>query len=286
MLPVLAISSVVLGLILVLLVTAVFWRTAAGGERGLTEGAQAEANWRPPFIDGEALRTWAAATAERIAAKRLTGRRTAKTPGQLVDELEEGAAHAMLPLARQAELERIVPCPETGQGEIGVTAPEALAIAEYLHTHLPRTDQKRIMVMAYENASKRSLMRKGELDPAPLPCPLAADDNVCCAYAVRPIQCEAMHAIAVAKSMSDRAAQGPVASQAESDRHEIAVEQGIESGLTRALRAAGLESEIYELNSALAAAMDTPCAAERWANGERIFAGCMVCPPPTPADSR
>ncbi len=53
--------------------------------------------------------------------------------------------------------------------------------------------------------------------------------------------------------------------------HEQTVAQGIEMGLTRALKSAGLDANIYEINSALATALGSPDAAERWANGERVF---------------
>jgi hypothetical protein len=45
----------------------------------------------------------------------------------------------------------------------------------------------------------------------------------------------------------------------------------MEIGVTRALKSAGLDANIYELNSALAAALETPDAAERWARGEQVF---------------
>jgi hypothetical protein len=237
--------------------------------------------WRPPFIHGDSLRAWAAAAAERIASKHLLGERTAATPAQLAAEIEDGAAQAMLPLARQAELERVVACPESGQAAIGLTAPEALAIADYLRAHLPRAERERIRALAAENAQKLAQMRQGELTPAALPCPLASEDNVCCAYAVRPLRCRPLHAITIAKSMESRAAECDGAdAETRHDRYEYAVEQGIETGLSHALDAAGLDSQVYELNGALAVALGTPHAAERWANGEHVFQDCAPAESP------
>ena len=45
-------------------------------------------------------------------------------------------------------------------------------------------------------------------------------------------------------------AAGSVAEVPDEDRHEQAIEQGIEIGLARALKSAGLDANIYELNSA------------------------------------
>ena len=58
--------------------------------------------------------------------------------------------------------------------------------------------------------------------------------------------------------------------------HEETVAQGIELGVTRALTSAGLDAKIYELNSALATALATPDASERWAKGENLFQNPIV----------
>ena len=116
--------------------------------------AKAVLAWLPPFMRGEALRNWAATTAEQFAKKRLIGRRTGETAARLAADVEEGAMHAMLPLAGPAELERIIACPETGQGTVGVTAPEALAIAEYLRNNMSRFEQRRIHELAVETRKR------------------------------------------------------------------------------------------------------------------------------------
>jgi hypothetical protein len=276
MLPVLLMSVLVVA-VSALVVAAVFLDTAFHGEPRQAERSLGVFAWRPPFLRGEALRAWAAETAERIASRHLLGERTAATPAQLAAEIEEGAGHAMLPLARQAELERVVACPEAGQGAIGLTAPEALAIADYLRTHLPRSEGERIRALVIENSEKLAQMRQGELAPEPLPCPLAAEDNVCCAYAVRPLRCRPLHAITIAQTMESRAVEqrDETDAAAERNRYEYAVEQGIETGLSHALESAGLDSQVYELNGALAVALATPQAARRWASGEHLFQDCV-----------
>jgi Fe-S-cluster containining protein len=235
--------------------------------------AKAVLNWLPPFLRGEALRNWAATTAERLATARLTGKRTDETTARLVAEVEDGAMRAMLPTAGPAELKRIIACPETGQGMVGVTAPEALTIAAYLRKHFSRAEQFRIYELAVENAKKIAVQARSERDMPPLPCPLQGDGHVCCVYGVRPLRCRPLHAISIAKDMASKSV--PVAgSQAEAPTeigHEQTVAQGIEIGLTRALKSAGLDANIYELNSALATALETLDVAERWANGEKVF---------------
>ena len=60
------------------------------------------------------------------------------------------------------------------------------------------------------------------------------------------------------------------------DVHAKAVTSGAEDGLCQGLESAGLDGNVYELNSALVAALDTPVGAERWAEGEGVFEQCKL----------
>lgn len=228
--------------------------------------------WLPPFLRGEALRNWAATKSEQLATQRLTGKRSAETAARLAAEVEAGAMRAMLPMADPAELERVMACPETGQGMVGVTAPEALAIAAYLRKKRSRAEQQRIYELAVDNAKRIAERKPGECE-APPPCPLHGPDHVCCAYGNRPLRCRPLHAIAIAKDMAGNRTSlvNPQTEGSDAIGHEQTIAQGIEIGLTQALKSAALDANIYELNSALAIALETPNAAERWAKGENVF---------------
>jgi len=263
----------------------------------LGEPAKAVLTWIPPFIGGEALRNWAASTAEQATQKRLAGQRNGETAVRIAAEVEDAVIQAMLPLASPEERERVVACPETGQGTVGVTAPEALAIAAYLRENVSRAEQQRIHDLAVENAKKIASRVQGDLPHIPLlialemnektkitsdshggslpalPCPLQGQDHVCCVYTARPLRCRILHAISIARETAGRNVPS-VGSRAEAlaeKRHEQTVAAGIEIGVTRALKSAGLDANIYELNSALATALESPDAAERWAKGENVF---------------
>ena len=237
----------------------------------LGEPAKAVLDWLPPFLGGTALRDWAATTAEQLAQKRLAGKRTGDTAGLLAKEMEEAAMHAMLPLLDARDLDRIVACPEAGQGRVGVTAPEALAIAAHIRKNKSRAEQKRIYDLAVVNAKKIASRASG--DPTPHPCALQGPNHVCCTFALRPLRCRPLHAISIAKEISQRTAppNRPQPGAPDAPRHEEIVAQGIEDGMTRALKSAGLDANIYELNSAVATALAIPDAAERWARGEDVF---------------
>lgn len=237
----------------------------------LGEPAQAVLKWLPPFLGGTALRDWAATVAEGLARQRLAGQRTGETGGRLAVEIEEAAMHAMLPLAAPADLDRIVACPETGQGHISVTVPEVLAIAAHIRRNKSRSEQTRIYEQAVANARRIASRSPGDLKP--YPCALQGPDHVCCTFALRPLRCRPLHAISVRNQVSKDAAPAPghPAEASESPGHERMVAQGVQLGLTRALQSAGLDANIYELNSALATALGMPDAAERWARGEDVF---------------
>ena len=239
----------------------------------LSVPAKAVLNWVPPFLGGRALRDWAATSAERLTQERLAGERTRETAGRLVMEMDDAAMQAMLPMAEPAERESIVACPETGQGRVGVTAPEALAIADYIRKHKSSAEQKRIHELAVENAKKVASRLRSDGTAMPSPCALQGEDHVCCVYSNRPLRCRPLHAIAIAKESGARNVQ-PARSPTEAPDefgHEQNVAQGIELGVTRALKSAGLDAKIYELNSALATALEMPDAAARWAKGENVF---------------
>jgi hypothetical protein len=239
----------------------------------LSTPAKTLLNWLPPYLRGKALRNWAAATAEQLAKERLGGKRSACTGVRLAADVEAGAMQAMLPEAEPSDLERIMACPEAGQRGVGVTAPEALAIAAYLRENRSRAEQQRIYELAVENARKIADRGRGEGDLPPLPCPLHGQNHVCCAYGTRPLRCRPLHAIAIARDMRNKSVPtaGSSAEAPDEMGHEHTVAQGIEIGLTRALKSAGVDARVYELNSALATVLNTPDAAERWANGDNVF---------------
>jgi hypothetical protein len=56
--------------------------------------------------------------------------------------------------------------------------------------------------------------------------------------------------------------------------HIQTIAEGVEEGLIHELASEGLDAKVYELNSALVTALETPDAARRWAQGEDVFAGC------------
>lgn len=253
------------------------WRGAFRGDEEVA--ADSLLAWRPAYIQGEALRDWAAQRAEALARTELTANRPGDAAVRLVRALGTAAGHAMLPLARTAELERVIACPSAGQGLVGVTVPEVIALATHLRRQKSPRELQRIQALALENALQLESKPGQPSGPLPLRCPLQGADHVCCVYTARPLYCRPAHAASVASQMGNRSVRFGLPRQAASEAsvsHEQTVVEGIEIGFARALKTAGLDANCYELNSALAKALEVPDAAERWARGENVFGTCRT----------
>lgn len=266
----------------VVLAVAAWIDFAIRGERILAERREAAGRWRPPFLRGADLFAWAKETAERMVGIRLAKGQTAGTPVTLAAEIQQGATRAMLPLAAEADIERRVPCPDKGQGMIGVTVPEVLEIADYIRRTATHAERKRIHAFALENAQNalENAQKMADLDDtqisaAETPCPLQGDDRVCCVYSARPLRCRPLLAAVIARRLGLQAGAGADQNSPWAN-HEETVERGAEQGLTQGLQAAGLDANVYELNSALVIALDTPDADQRWMRGEDVFAACQL----------
>lgn len=257
-------------LVVVLLAAVAMWLNAVSARKNiLTENRKSIDLAHPLYLRGTDLFYWARDTAARIVAKYLTGVPTEATPIDLAKDVHAATTCGMFPLGSPNEDVERIPCPKYGQGIIGVTAPEAIEIADYIQKNLPLAERNRIHDLALENASKLANMSLFGFDATQTPCPLLGADGICLAYLARPLRCRPLHAATI---LGQRGQRRPV--DEERDYDEQIVEQGAETGLTEALISAGRDGNVYELNSALVAALDTPNAAERWARGEEIFAQC------------
>jgi hypothetical protein len=247
-----------------------------GGDRKVEERRRALRRWQPPYIGGRELVAWARATAREAVERALARRPSEDRLTDLADDLHEGASRAMLPRVRAGELRRAEPCPEGGQGEIGVTAAEALALADRIRTTLPKREQEKILRRATAIAAARPVTLALKRPNEPPPCALQGDDCVCMTYGDRPLRCRPYHAGVALRRL------GPtvdgVDGEATGMAHAREVVEGVEEGLGEALQIAGLDSDVYELNAALSLALSKPDATGRWLDGEPLFATCAHGP--------
>jgi hypothetical protein len=264
----------VMALIAVFGLIAMVFDVAVGDGKRVVDARRAEARrWRPPYVSGRDLYTWARSMASGIVEDAVYDVGSGSVPTTLADRLNRGAARAMLPGATPEEASRPVRCPQEGQGVVGVTAPEAICVAESLRKQLPAADLQRLRDRSFGKAAQVAFGASRETDVDP--CVLQGDDCVCLTYSARPLHCRPLHAATLARELElDLTVSGDPASSL-ADHMEM-VGFGVSEGLVQGLDRVGLDANRYELHSAVALAIDRPDAAERWAAGEDVFAGCRL----------
>lgn len=273
MLAILLIVLAIVFVVIVVIAVGIVWDVASHDHPEPSARLKWVRSWLPPFLSGEALRNWAfKATVTRVA-KRVEEGRDATLPERLAQDIESGASRAMAPHVEAVEHEPQVPCPEEGQGVIGLTAPEVLAIADDLRRNLSRSKVRQIRDLAAENALKSASLSMDQVAELGLSCPLQGADRVCCTFPRRPLACRPLHAFTLGGSPPNS-----VDAKSSPDSFAKSVGEGVASGLTLGLQIHGLDAKRYELNSALVRALDTPDAADRWAKGDDVFADCVTLP--------
>jgi hypothetical protein len=251
------ISLAVIGLVVVV------WRVAA--RREMKERTKVENRWRwtPPIASGARLILWGAEVAEAIARKVLHRKPTRQLPTEIASEILTGTGFAIRHLPFMDSQFDFGDCRHRRFRRVGVTAPEVLAIADKIRSD--ELQSRRIHDLALENVRRLSEGGDGRFAHG-MTCPLRTDAGGCLAGSLCPLQCRA-HC-----DLTDTVDPEHVKTL-ESVSRDVGF--GVEVGLSRALVSAGLDGHVYELNSALAAALEHPDASERWARGESVLDKCM-----------
>jgi len=146
---------------------------------------------------------------------------------------------------------------------VAVSAPEALYIAAYLQETLSAEAQVELRTHLSTRAEERQDHQRF--------CFFLREDRRCSIYAIRPLACRGYNSMSRLVCETAFTGQDEPVHMHESIR-EVAA--GVIFGLILASKKLGLEWGRYELETAVLRALDTPDAAQRWARGERVFAGC------------
>jgi hypothetical protein len=235
------------------------------------------ANWHPPLVVGKKLSDWASSVAEFRATRKLQDGRKTTAAHELVGDLHEGAAEAIDQTWQQVDSRAKVGCPSYFHSMIAVTPPEAIRTAEYLlRFHAEQIGAVR--EQALQNLGETQGMDHNQYRAAAMRCPLMGADSSCLTYAVRPLRCRGGCDLSTDSTCTlggdGSSATPPAVDTREFESRGRLVTEGAERGFSRALKSAGLDGDLYDLNGALIAALDTPHASERWVQGERIFDNC------------
>jgi hypothetical protein len=237
--------------------------TAIRKRRQARHSSISRAVWRPPVGSGLKIMLWGAKVSELVTRKILAGRRTKATANNLAQEMLAGASFAIQHLPHVDKDIDVTDCRSRVFHRIGVTPPEILAVADEIRRD-PKEAQ-RIHDLAAINADLLTRHPGTEMHTS-LVCPLRTNEGNCTARHLCPLHCRTSCSLTSGLEPADAAVVQQVASD---------LGFGIEVGVSRGLQFGGLDGHVYELNSALATALETRDASEKWARGEYVFERCM-----------
>jgi Fe-S-cluster containining protein len=231
----------------------------------------AKQSWQPPSShentgsNENTLVDWAARMAASVTRQRMSKTRCKATATELATELYAGTSEVIEQL-REEEAHCSARCHEM----IGVMAPEVLAVAADIRSHMSEEETESVRHKANADATKTNAMSRDEYAAANVTCPLLGDDGSCSAYSFRPLFCRTD----CATCGSDEHCESDDLAGQRRPASSTALARGIGRGISTSLTSAGVDANRYELSSALVVALDAPDVSERWAKGEPVFAGC------------
>lgn len=156
-----------------------------------------------------------------------------------------------------------------------VTPLEAIVAAEYLQQTCEASQLTPVRERLRENAKRRAALNAAERASIRARCGLLGDDGLCQVYAARPLVCGGIFSLSRAACETAATSRNLTEQTIPLDRSAKAWTMGLSGGLQRVLVEAGLDGNLYELNSAVLCALETPDAGRRWLAGEDIFADCI-----------
>jgi Fe-S-cluster containining protein len=154
---------------------------------------------------------------------------------------------------------------------VAVSPPEALYIAACLQETLSAEAQVDMRTRLRTRVEERQGWTVDERWARKRFCIFLRDDRQCGIYPIRPLACRGY------SSLSRSACEDAFTDQGDRVRVHESVRElaaGVIYGLVLASKELRLEWGRHEIEAAVLRALETPDAAERWAHGDRVFAGC------------
>ncbi|HEY7494001.1 MAG TPA: hypothetical protein VIH59_23230 [Candidatus Tectomicrobia bacterium] len=158
---------------------------------------------------------------------------------------------------------------------VDITPPEAFAIIEYLRTTLSSAASETAYARIATQASRINGLSYEEHAQARIPCALLVDGQ-CSVYPCRPFACRAWNSTSAACCETIFTHGNPVIMLPPLDMGTYEAVWEVAHGVTDGLQRSRLDGKSYELHSILQRVLTTPEAAQRWTQGEDVFAGCTL----------
>jgi len=158
---------------------------------------------------------------------------------------------------------------------VDITPPEAFAIVAYLRTTRTSAAGEAASARIAAQADRIRGLSYEEHAQARIPCALLVDGR-CSVYPRRPFACRAWNSTSAARCETIFTHGNPVTMIPPLDMRTYEAVWEVAHGVTDGLQQRRLDGKSYELHSLLQRVLDTPEAAQRWVQGEEVFAGCTV----------
>ncbi len=169
---------------------------------------------------------------------------------------------------------------------VDVTPLEALAVAEFLQQNLDAQKLQLVREKLLANCEKRRAMSTAERESTARECALLDENGLRRVDYSRPLVCKGVFPFSSDASDNACASTKMVQESVPVDVPAKVTAMGISGGLQRGLVEAGLDGNLYDLNSIVARALDTPNVVDRWLAGEDVFKGCVCTDPHSPPRRR
>jgi hypothetical protein len=158
---------------------------------------------------------------------------------------------------------------------VDITPPEAFVIAAHLRTTLTSAAYEAAAARIAARADRIRGLSYAEHAQASIPCALLVDGK-CSVYPSRPFACRAWNSTSAARCEAIFTHGNPVTMLPPLDMHTYETVWDVARGMTDGLQQSRLDGKSYELHSIMQRVLETPQAAQRWAQSEEVFAGCTV----------
>ena len=214
-------------------------------------------------------------TVRRATQTMLRRERSVQTTFHLIDHAFRQTTAGVERLPERATLACASGCAFCCYHPVDITPPEAFAIAAYLQTALTAAAGDTTYARIAAQADRISGLSYEEHAQARVPCALLVDGR-CSVYPCRPFACRAWNSTSAARCETIFTHGNPVTMLPPLDMHTYEAVWDVAHGVTEGLQQSRLDGKSYELHSILQRVLETPEAAQRWAQGERVFAGCTV----------
>ena len=214
-------------------------------------------------------------TVRRATQTMLRRARSVQTMFRLIEHAFDQTTAVVQRLPERAPLACAPGCAFCCYHPVDITPPEAFAIVTYLQTTLTPAAREATYARIAAHADRIRGLSYEEHAQARIPCALLVDGR-CSVYPCRPFACRAWNSTSAARCEAIFTHGNPVTMLPPLDMRTYEAVWDVARGVTDGLKQSRLDGKSYELHSILQRVLDTPEAAQRWAQGEPVFAGCTV----------